>query len=514
MNKYILAAFSALTFAAATAQPPTVITRANVGELTKADTYFIITENVDFGTGQLNLGARSVLQFKGGSIKAGKIVFNNNSVSAPAYRIFITDQFSGPLANGQVPAQWFGNLSQPDQTARTLNTALAAAGNSSVVLGGGTYQLAAGTSIEISRDGAGLKTVGKIVPSSTAPAVVVRGKYQTVDINQISAAQAGTAMVEVDKSLLCSQINLNRCTAPSSVNTAGLAVQPKGTGVFEFKYNRINFQNIKGGSAILYKFGNAAASAACNVFRGGRVQGGRGLDLQGNGAGSINSELFDCIGFEGLNRASVVLNEAENTQITNIRMAESFCRDSVADISQCSNVFMDFKSGVNYPSLRGNGNTDCSANVWIMRGTDAAYDLYFNKLIFTESPTGNALSQFMTNSLRGHSGIASSVSFATDRTLPLSALFGAGSASGANVMTDWCNLTVTNGATLSLTAQRRDYSPPLTVALTLTGGARVLLVNGAGGWLTLDKSGIYRIDQLLLSPTNQGELFQKTVTKL
>lgn len=501
MYRYLAFSILGIIGISVTARETVMITPENMHRLSSPDGYYIISEDIDFGREEVKIGARSVLKFQGGSITAEKIVFHNNSISSPSYQIFKVNNWSGTLTNDVIPANWFGDVSNPRILGQLLTSTAAQARNSEVVLGPGQYTLATGSGIQVKGQGVKLRLIGNIASLSSTPLLSVSGSYHNISAYQLSSTSERATLISVEKSLSCSSINWYRMDCQTSSVSSGIAVLPGACS----KFNKINFQTIKAAQDLVLDL-NKGGVSAFNVYRGGRLLGGRGIYASAGLNGIIESEKFDCFGFEGLNKASIVFNRVKNSLVQNARMSESYRRDSIATLTSCNNIELDFKSGFNYPTIWSKGNLDCTINAWIMRGVDTAYDLYFNQTDISQ------YGQYITNQITGLS-ITNSINVPVDATRPLSSLYTVNTGNGKVAMANCCNLTVSNGATLTLTSQRRDFLPPLTIELHLSGNAKVVISTCTGAFITLTNSGTYQLDQLMLSVPNEGERFKNTVIK-
>lgn len=82
-----------------------------IGQIKESNSYYEIREDYDLGNQTLRIPENCILDFKGGSISNGTIVFNNTTLIG---NVRVKSEIKGSLANEEIKSNWFPNSSLHD----------------------------------------------------------------------------------------------------------------------------------------------------------------------------------------------------------------------------------------------------------------------------------------------------------------------------------------------------------------------------------------------------------------
>lgn len=170
---------------------------AALSELKKGGKHFIITVDVPFPGGTVELGAGSILTFRGGSFTTGTsttVKLKSCQIFAGAYPIFHKNIKITGLESAEVRAEWFRSADDASD-ADYINRAITAAKGCPVVLETRTYEL--GDSIRFIPDSIRQTlicpgTLSVANASGSIPAIDINTGSVRLQINKIQGASTAT----------------------------------------------------------------------------------------------------------------------------------------------------------------------------------------------------------------------------------------------------------------------------------------------------------------------------------
>lgn len=354
----------------------------SISDFGPSGSVYVVVADIDLGNNEeyFKFPADSTIIFDRGTISNGKIEFQNTTIEAPDYAVFINiSGFNGSLANFEVNADWFG-------AATELSTALKAIiglGERRKILLPRRYYTVAST-ITINQQRIEIDCCGTIVVhpsacsdngcvfdlqkaficlkigdlvyegsgeySNTVSAIRLSGNvsYSTISVNQIYKFNVG---IDLKPTLLRDK------------DTNAIIGSEVGVGIqyCKFYWHQINCTtciNIDLWSNTLLPGEETLQSSKVwvneNQFFGGRLSGARGIKvnhpspLPRANADWINGNVFNFIGFEGITHKPISLYWMKFCEFHSLRMSESLPEEATTwiDMEYCSFLTFTIKSAL------------------------------------------------------------------------------------------------------------------------------------------------------------------------
>ncbi len=500
-----------------------IITKDNFSELKKDNTYFIISEDIDFRNEKLTLGYMSILSFIGGTFSNGNIKFNYTLIEAAPYNIFKNMVFDGKIRNSYISAEWFGDII--NNAAQCINTALKYSGTSTVTAENMTYTLS--EPVILNRNGQKIDIAGQLILVNDIPGIVLKASNLSVRFNSITSNYNSSNNTEY----VGTGIKFSGNVYNSNISFVNIYNTRKGidfTPTFEdnetinysgTQYNKIEWQLIRSFYCIYINLWNGLIDKTerrtwCNEnqFFGGRVCGAYGIyidDSQSNPtmkyADLINGNIFRCIGFEDISECNIRLRHSVFDRFYDLRMNESQPQDDkpYVDIDTSENIDITTKTYLPYNKIKY-GNNCNNINIWAFF-TDNNIDTRqsFDKMtiiansLANKNNSGTCIS-FVTSTNQARPFIKNIVhnvlNPAPKYPLTFNDLFQQTNL-GQLILSNKCSITLTDNNILFIDFNNSIFrnAPEMFIYLQCSIGSKLVFLKDKKEVTTITQSGVYTL---------------------
>jgi len=334
-----------------------------------ANTIYDIRGTINLHSNVLTIEPGTILRFNGGVLTNGTLHGDGGQIEAPHYQIFEDITFTSDFSN-EFEIEWFGaSANSSVDSAIAINNAIKAINPSDdeedkerkvvrLVGHGSRYYVA--STIILNKTYVSLDIKGELIAQGNITAIKLTQSFCNIHVRRLF--KDGTPHTESESTGLLLAGNAYECKIEIDEIMGfgrGIYLRPRvneedGLDYSGIQYCRFNWQRIECYTCITFDVDGKEEGEGLwineNYFHGGRLGGPSEFCKYGIrqiGTGSkfdlINGNVFEQIGFEGLDYAIAGLHRWTNCRLLYLRMAEKIKYRPYIELSQCDALQFDIK---------------------------------------------------------------------------------------------------------------------------------------------------------------------------